>query len=302
MTRLTIVNLETLCWIARLGSFSAAAERMNTTQPGVSRRIKELEESIGVSLFYRKGRRMELTIQGRELVQRVQPLLSGLEDVVVFRDHPAAATGVIRMGVGEIVAVTWLPVLMAQLKQQMPGVHYEIEVDLTVNMRHHLETGMLDLAILAAPVDAHQLTATPIGGVNLHWYIGGAPARGMAPGESGVREALAHHPIWCVARPSAMHPMAVEMLRRYGVPRGTLNTCDSVQSIVELVAQGAGIGLLPENLVQQRVRAGQLVRLTDDDSLSTRFEFVIARPRDHEQAIVSHIVELATKTSPFLAT
>jgi len=40
--------LETLCWIARLGSFTAAAERLNTTQPAISKRVKELEEAIGI--------------------------------------------------------------------------------------------------------------------------------------------------------------------------------------------------------------------------------------------------------------
>ena len=82
MSRVTIVNLETLCWIARLGSFTAAAERLNTTQPAISKRVKDLEDGLGVSLFHRQGRRMELTIQGRDLVQRAQPLLtSSLSDL-----------------------------------------------------------------------------------------------------------------------------------------------------------------------------------------------------------------------------
>jgi DNA-binding transcriptional LysR family regulator len=142
MGRVTIVNLETLCWIARLGSFTAAAERLNTTQPAISKRVKELEDAIGISLFQRQGRRMELTVQGRDLVQRAQPLLTRLEDVVVFHDNLSAANGVIRMGVGEIVAVTWFAELMTRLKRLMPGVHYELDVGLTVDMRHRLHRPM----------------------------------------------------------------------------------------------------------------------------------------------------------------
>ena len=67
MRRVSLTNLETLCWIARLGSFTAAAERLNATQPAISGRVRELEESLKVKLFQRRGRRMELTIQGREL-------------------------------------------------------------------------------------------------------------------------------------------------------------------------------------------------------------------------------------------
>lgn len=82
MRRLSLTNLETLCWIARLGSFTAAAQRLNTTQPAISGRIRELEQSLGVQLFRRQGRKMELTILGRELVERSQPLIDRLEDVV----------------------------------------------------------------------------------------------------------------------------------------------------------------------------------------------------------------------------
>lgn len=82
MRRLSLVNLETLCWIARLGTFTAAAQRLNTTQPAVSKRVRELEQALRVQLFRRQGRKMELTIQGRDLVQRSQPLLNGLEDLV----------------------------------------------------------------------------------------------------------------------------------------------------------------------------------------------------------------------------
>ena len=53
MRRLSLVNLETLCWIARLGTFTAAAQRLNTTQPAVSKRVRELEQALRVQLFRR---------------------------------------------------------------------------------------------------------------------------------------------------------------------------------------------------------------------------------------------------------
>lgn len=220
MRRLSLTNLETLCWIARLGTFTAAAQRLNTTQPAISSRVKELEQALRVKLFHRQGRRMELTSLGRELVERSQPLLHRLEDVVVSLENPAAARGLIRMGVGEIVALTWFADLVARLKHQMPGVNYEIEVDLT----------------------------TFLGSVHVHWLV--APALRAAANQRGasIEQMLDAHPVWCVARPSHMHPMAIETLRRRGVPLTNINTCNNLQSIVELAANGAGIALLPENL------------------------------------------------------
>jgi DNA-binding transcriptional LysR family regulator len=299
MSRITIVNLETLCWIARLGSFTAAAQRLNTTQPAISKRVKDLEEAIGVRLFERQGRRMELTIQGRDLVQRTQPLLTRLEDVVVFQDKLSAATGVIRMGVGEIVAVTWFSKLMARLKQVMPSVHYELDIGLTVDMRHRLEIGLLDLAILAAPIDSPQLTATPIGGVDILWLMSSGLAKSR-PSQGDVTQMLEAHPIWCVARPSHMHPMAVETLRQYGLSHQTINTSDSVQSIVEIVASGAGIGILPEPLVAQRLKSQEL-QLLSAQLKPQRLEFVVAHHRDQNQQIIQRIVDETLLVSAFMS-
>jgi DNA-binding transcriptional LysR family regulator len=298
MSRITIVSLETLCWIARLGSFTAAAEYLNTTQPAISKRVKDLEDAVGVSLFHRQGRRMELTIQGRDLVQRAQPLLTKLKDVVVFRDNLSAATGVIRIGVGEIVAVTWFSQLMVRLKELMPGIHYELDVGLTVDMRQRLEVGLLDLAILAGPIDSPQITTTPLGGVDILWLISEKLAKASSPTLSSIKELLEAHTIWCVARPSHMHPMVVETLRRHGLNQKTINTSSSVQSIVEIVTSGAGIAMLPDLLVIKRLLSKEL-QLLSAQLKPERLEFVMAHHRDQDQQIIKKIVDEAMLASAF---
>ena len=299
MSRVTIVNLETLCWIARLGTFTAAAEHLNTTQPAISKRVKDLEDALGVDLFHRQGRRMELTIQGRDLVERAQPLLARLKDVAVFRDNLSEATGVIRMGVGEIVAVTWFSQLMAKLKQLMPGISYELDVGLTVDMRHRLEVGLLDLAILAAPIESPQIIAKSIGGVDLLWLISSERAKAASTYSLSIKEVLETQPIWCVARPSHMHPMVVETMRRHGVVRKTINTSSSVQNIVEIVASGAGIAMLPAPLVTKQLLSKEL-QLLSAELKPERLEFVVAHHRDQDQQIIKKIVAEALLTSAFL--
>lgn len=286
--------------IARLGSFTAAADRLNATQPAISKRVKDLEEALGVPLFRRQGRRMELTIQGRELVQRVQPLLSGLEEVVAFGSQPAAASGVIRMGVGEIVAVTWFGALMARLKQAMPGVSYEIQVGLTVDMRHKLEVGQLDLAILAGPLASSLLTAAPIGEIELVWLAGAPPAHARHGPRPTLRPLLEQQPFWCVARPSHMYPLAVQALKHLGLAQKSINTSDSVQCIAQVVAAGAGVALLPEPLVRELLQRGQLVALEAPQG-PERLAFVVARHRDHDQALVTHIMQWVQDSSAFVA-
>lgn len=298
MPKPNLTHLETLCWIARLGSFSAAAERLHTTQPAISRRIKELEKSLRISLFHRQGRKMELTIQGRDLVARAQPLLSGLDDVVFSVEHNTAATGTIRIGVGEIVALTWYDDFMARLKRDLPGVNYEVEVGLTINVRQKLELGALDLAIVAAPVGSSRVATTYLGTVQVQWLMNKALRAAAEKRKATVAEIFRENPLWCVARPAHIYPMAMETLRRYGVPASSVNTADNMQAIVKVVAKGSGIALLPTNLLE--ILKGRSALAPVSSRLPPeRLDFAIASHRDQDQAIVKHIIQVAVETSTF---
>ena len=133
ISRVSLYHLETLLWIDRLGTFSAAAERLNTTQPAVSARMRELEQRLGTRLFRRDGRTMSLTAAGRKLVRDCDPLLRDMQIALLGSGGFAEASGVVRIGAGEIAAASCLPDFVADLKADMPNVGLEIEIDLTAN-------------------------------------------------------------------------------------------------------------------------------------------------------------------------
>ena len=298
MRRISLTNLETLCWIARLGTFTAAAQRLHTTQPAVSARIRELEQALDVSLFQKQGRKRELTIQGRDLVQRAEPLLRNLEDIAVSLDNPQAARGIVRIGVGEIVAMSWFADFMAELKRTMPNIVYEIEVDLTLNMRQKLELGKLDLAITAESVDRNRLTIAPLGSVRLLWLANPVLIDRPAATRRSAKQMLEGFPLWCLSKPSHLYGMTLETLRRYQASVHEVNTCNHLLMLIELIANGAGIALLPESLVAGRIASGELVPVSNQ-LCAESLEFVIARHKDQEQALVRHIMTLAQNASTF---
>jgi DNA-binding transcriptional LysR family regulator len=127
MKRLALYHLETLTWIARLGTFRAAAERLNTTQPAISARVREVEEQLGIPLFQREGRRMVLTARGRLLIQACEPLWTGLEQALLEIGDYAGASGMVRVGSGEIAAASCLPAFIHGVERDMPGVTLEVE-------------------------------------------------------------------------------------------------------------------------------------------------------------------------------
>ena len=78
---LKLVQLETFYWIARFGTFHAVAHKLNLTQPTLSARIRELELSLGVSLFRREGRLMRVTADGSTLLPHAESMVAIVEQI-----------------------------------------------------------------------------------------------------------------------------------------------------------------------------------------------------------------------------
>src|SRR3990167_11408322 len=134
ISRVSLYHLEPLLWIDRLGTFSAAAERLNTTQPTVSARMRELEQRLGTALFHRDGRGMSLTTAGRKLVRDCDPLLRDMQVALMGSGGVAEASGGGRIGAGGIAGGGCPPAFVAGLKGDMPNVALGIEIDLTANL------------------------------------------------------------------------------------------------------------------------------------------------------------------------
>lgn len=297
MKRVTLINLETLCWISRLGTFHATALKMNASPPAISARVREMETALGVTLFRRQGRRMELTFQGRELVQMVEPLLRRLDGVVGDLDNPEAASGTVRIGAGEIAALSWFPSFIANLRKLMPRVVYQIEIDLTTSMRQRLETGKLDVALFAAPAVGPDIRSASLGCARMCWMM--APAlQSKVSATATLRERLETHAIWSLSKPSASHSMTMDLLREQGVSSDAIGTCNNIMALIAIISSGAGIALLPEILVRSQVARAELVPLLPEMAMQ-KLEFVIAWHADQEQLIIRNIVEVALQCTTF---
>lgn len=241
MNRIALYHLETLLWIARLGTFAAAAERLNTTQPTISARVRELESQLGYPLFRREGRRMLLTVRGRQLVRDTEPLWAALERTLA-PDGLAGARGVVRLGVGEIAAASCLPGFVAQVERDLPAVTLDITISLTAQLLQDLLSATSDLVFLAGPVASPGLVTASLGAVALRWMASPATAMRMAAGAAA--------PIWSLPRHSPLHQVMLETLAERGLSPPLIATCTNVRALIDIVAQGQGLALLPETMVR----------------------------------------------------
>jgi DNA-binding transcriptional LysR family regulator len=288
MNRIALYHLETLLWISRLGTFSAAAERLNTSQPSISARIRELERLVGAKLFQREGRRMLLTIRGRQLAQHCEPLWNDLESMLLSPQAFAKASGIVRIGCGEIAATLWLPDFIGDLKRSMPGVTLEVDIDLTVNLRQKLEAGLLDIAFVVGPVDTLALVSSKVGSIEMLWVTNGKTRESLA--SKGARAlpkhgAPAEQQVWCLSRPSHLYQVMVESLRNGGLSSRNINTCNHVRTLMDVIASGAGIGIVPEPMARDLIALGELVPVMPPLTADPIDFFVIMRQAIEEPVI-----------------
>ena len=269
---LNLKQLEAFYWIARLGSFHAAARQLRVAQPSVSARVRELESRLGVALFDRSSRTVHLTPKGRELVAyagQILALAGEVEQRIGSRD---ALIGRVRFGVTSIPAVTWMPRLMHRLTKAYPGIEAEFTVASSENMRRQLMEGELDLAFLAGPLAEPGLATSSLGRVAMGWLA--SPSIGLPNRPLGPRE-LVDLPIITDTRTGSLHALTLDWFRREGVEPRRHHACSSLPTRLQLAAAGLGLAIAPPS-VAARELAGGTLRLVATDPPVPALEYFIA--------------------------
>jgi len=289
INRISLYHLETLLWIDRLGTFSAAAERLNTTQPAVSARMRELEQRLGSKLFRRDGRSMSLTAAGRKLVRDCDPLLRDMQLALLGSGGFAEASGVVRIGAGEIAAASCLPPFVAALKAEMPNVGLEIEIDLTANLIQQLLTGRTDLAFAAGPIAHPALRTSPIGAVALVWLASPAVAAAFGGGGGDAIPV----PVWSLASHSPIHGRMRDAIQASRIAQKSLNLCNNARMMIDIAKAEGGVGIFPEPMVRDDIARGALVELADMPTLAPVEFHVAMRVADTEPVLMRIFDEAA---------
>ena len=117
-----IENLETLLALSRTGTMLEASTDLRISQSAVSKRIAVLEKYYDRKLIQKKGRRVELTQHGKQLVDKISPILSELRDL--FVDEGVVGKGELVIGVSEAILSSWGPSVFYKVKQDMPDVSF----------------------------------------------------------------------------------------------------------------------------------------------------------------------------------
>lgn len=243
--RLTLSQIETFYWIARLGSFHAAARQLNVTQPSVSGRIRELELELGTPLFDRSGGRSRLTEAGRAIQNQAEQMLTLAREI-----HDEAGSGnlrgLLRLGVVETVAHLALPGLIAALKVRWPELRVELAVDVGAVLMRQLEDRQLDVVISNDSTTMEGAVSLALGQVDLAWV---GPVGHRLAGQVLTPADLRNEAIFTQPQQSTIGRTIRAWFDAGRETPKSLSVCNSLSVISELVAAGLGFAVITPALL-----------------------------------------------------
>lgn len=287
--RLTLQQIETFYWVARLGGFHAAARHQHLTQPTISARIQELEVQLGVELFERERGRSGLTAIGRDALAQAEELVKMVDNFGRIATQRDPMLGLLRLGVNESTALSGLTELLTQLKTAYSQLRIEITVDVGVELSQKLISRELDVAILNESSSSRHVREHTIGTSNLHWIASPKLVRSRDVTPS----ALAALPVITVSPPSSNHTLVMNWFRDAGVEPTNISSCNSLSTMLLLVEAGHGVAVMSPAIMKDKISARAIHTLNTEPALRQQ-EYLVAYQNERQSSGMDTIIRLTT--------
>lgn len=250
MSQPSVKQLEAFWWAATCTNFATAAERVHLSVSSLSKRIAELETTLGQPLFDRSGHRAVLTEAGERLLPATLDVLNAMVALGRTLDAGAAQValrGRCRFGVGDLSALTWLPAFVAAVRQAHPQLELEPFVDVGGVLERRLADGELDFAVIAGRSSRSELLSQPVGAARFAW----AAAPGLpGAGRLGTAALLQRHPLVTLPQSAGTTRLLDDWLLANQAVAHERIVCNSWGAVAGMLRQGVGVGFLPAHWVE----------------------------------------------------
>lgn len=250
--------IETFMTVAKLASFTKAADQLHTTQPAISKRVWLLEEDIGARLLERGKRTVRPTPEGRSLLEYGEKLVRLRAEMLSAVGGSAAVSGLIRIGSSETIVHTWLPQLVRRASEQFPRLSLEIEVDISPRLQERLMVGALDLAFMVGPVNLPNVRSVEIAKYPMAFV---ASPDIKLPRKTVELNELTKWPIATFSRGSKPFEAVRDLFLSTGTLSPRIHACASLAPVVKMALEGICVAAIPPTIVEDHLRNGSLRNL-----------------------------------------
>ena len=280
-------RLQVFHTVARLLSFTKAAETLHMTQPAVTFQVRQLEEHFNTRLFDRTHNRISLTEAGKRVfgyADRIFELYAEMENAV--REMTGEISGVVTIGASTTIAEYMLPALLGDFRLKYPEVNVQLKVSNTEGIVSMVENNTIDLGVVEAPVNNKNLVVEVCRMDELVGIV--PPSHPLADEESVHIEELLKYPYICREEGSGTREVIQEYLNECKVEIGQVSICmelGSPEAVKGAVEAGMGISIVSRATIHKELKLGTLVALQLEPRLERPFSFVHQKQKFRHRAM-----------------
>ncbi|MBR7094680.1 MAG: LysR family transcriptional regulator [Clostridia bacterium] len=255
-----IGKYRTFLAVAEAGSISEAARRLFVSQPAVSAELAALEAALGVPLFARSRRGVQLTEAGRVLIEYVRSAFSLLDaGEQKLRELLGLAGGTLRIGASDMTLRFYLLDYIRAFRERYPAVRLTVTNAPTPRTLEALRDGTIDFGVVSGPLSlgTEELTLTPVRPVRDVFIV--SPDHPLAAAHGVTRRDMAAYPTIMLEKNSTTRAYVSEWLgSEYPAPAIELATSDL---LLEFAKRGIGISSIVEDFAAEALAKGEVVCL-----------------------------------------
>lgn len=291
MVNLDLHKLRIFAAIARLSSFTRAAEQLHMTQPTVSQQLAALETQIGAALIERDTRHLRLTPAGEALLPYAEQMIALAQAAYeATREAAGLADRTLRLGVGHTLAIYLLPELLSRYKALHPDHPVLISVGNTEQLLAQVAAGSAELALVGSPAAHPELRVTPFMRDRLVAIV--APGDAWSARDRVALTMLAERTLLTREPGSALHASVERLLGAAYLAGESVIQLGETEAIKRSVEAGLGVALIQRIAVEREVAAGHLCALEVDGGDVSRTYCYASRSAHPLSSAGKHLVAL----------
>lgn len=246
---MNVLHFRTLVAVHDAPTFADAAEALYLTPAAVSQQMRHLEETLQVALFDRATRPPRLNAHGLRVVAHARDVLVSYDRLVEIAGAVDEIAGVLTIGAATGITSRLIPAMLRRLRDNYPALQIKIEEGVTTDLISRVRRRSLDAAVITEPdIPEPDLVTLPITSEQMTVL---APADSV---ESDWKSLIASRPFLRLNRLSGVGRLIDAEIRKARIPVQEAMELDSSESIVDLVTEGLGVGVVPAGRVTDDVR------------------------------------------------
>ena len=273
-------QLKTFYQVASHLNFTRAAEELNLSQPAVSRQIEALENTVGLPLFDRSGRKISLTEAGYVLFRQCEQILRLVDSTRLAIDTlKNLESGSLHIGLSSTIGNYILPHTILQFTRKYPGIQTKISISCTHDVLHKLENGAVDIAVVSGPITSNALYVEPFLQDEIVLAMG--PGHPLSQQQNITFESIQQFPLLLRAEGSGTREAIERHAARLGWQLPLSIEFETTEAIKQAIMVGSAIGFLSLSAVRSEMRCGLIRTLHHAPFRVSRSFFIASNKARH---------------------